>query len=621
MRLALQPFYKLLAGLSGLAIFAIMVITSIDVLGRYFFSHPLLGSIEISEFLMLLTGFPAFIFMQDKGMHLNVDMVYQKFTDKTKAAFRVFWMTLSIPYMFILAHQIFITAADKMEFEDTTEILGLLLWPAHGFVAVCMVILGICMLLNLLSYWHEASVLKNTGGAAIAFAIGIAMFSVTYAACGHDVGLSPGAIGGLDMLLLFLLIICGMPIGCAMIIAGTQGLLMLSAMPDMAFGLAACAPYPQVASFTMTVIPMFVLMGELALFGNVSKGLFEVASNWLGHLPGGLAIATVCGCAGFAAVCGDSIATAMTMATVSLPEMQKNGYDEAFGASCLSVGGTLGILIPPSMGFIMYAVVTEESVGKLFMAGIMPGILLTCILCGTIWFRARMNPKLAPRGERCSWKLRMSSLYKMLPMVALFTLIMGGILVGFCTPTEGGAIGALGCLIFCIITRNVDMHKLFHALIKSAELCGKLFFILVGVGIMGYMLASSNLPTALSDLIAGSGIGKYALLISILLLYTILGMLMNVIPMILLILPAIFPSVVAAGFDPVWFGVITVLMMELGQITPPVGVLVFAMAGVIPHVPMFSIFKHVFIFYVAILICVALLIIFPQICLFLPSTM
>ena len=615
----LQPVFKFLLGISGVAVFAIMIVTTVDVVGRSFFHMPLEGGMEVNELIMLFVGFTAFIAIEGKNGHLIVDLLYQKFSEGGRAALRVFQMTASVPYMFILAWELHINAVDKTEFGDLTEVLGIPIGPFYHFVSICLFILALSMCITLLTSAVTAVRNRRAAAALAAGAAGIGLVVLARVLTGTNLGLGTGAVGGLVMLYLFLLILSGMPIGYAMCTAGIQGLMLMMDMPELAYGMAACAPYPQVASFNMTVIPMFILLGELALFGNVSKGLFDTASSWMGHLPGGVAIATVGGCAGFAAVCGDSIATAMTMATVSLPEMEKRGYNKAFGAACLSVGGTLGILIPPSMGFIFYAVVTEESVGKLFMAGVLPGILLTLILMSIIYVRALLDPSLAPRGPRRSWAERFRSLHKMLPMIGLFTLIMGGILSGICTPTEGGAVGAFGCLLYALCTRTLTLSRLYHACTVSAELCGRLFLILVGVGIMGYVLAASNLPTLLADLIAESGIGRYMLLIAILLVYILLGMLMNVIPMIMLILPAIFPCVVAAGFDPVWFGVITVLMMELGQITPPVGVLVFAMAGVISDVPMSSIFRHVTYFFGGIMVCVLLLVLFPQIALYLPS--
>jgi tripartite ATP-independent transporter DctM subunit len=364
---------------------------------------------------------------------------------------------------------------------------------------------------------------------------------------------------------------------------------------------------------------MFVLLGEFALIGGISTDLFNTANKWLNKLPGGLAIASVSGCAGFAAVCGDSLATALAMASVGIPAMKEQKYNLSFGAASLSIGGTLGILIPPSMGFVMYSIVTEESVARLFMAGVVPGILLTFVICATIVLRVKINPSLAPGSPSFTWAERIRSLWGVLPMVALFIIIMGGILTGVCTPTEGGAVGSFACLLYCYARRRMNLKSLMHALRATATLSGKIFVILVGVTIVGYLLASTRLPMVLTDLIVGSGLGKYAVLALIVLLYTILGMLMNVIPMILLVLPSLFPSVLALGFDPIWFGVITVLLMELGQITPPVGILVFAMSSVVPEVSMMSIFRHVAPYFLAIYLCVLILIFFPQIALWLPN--
>lgn len=364
---------------------------------------------------------------------------------------------------------------------------------------------------------------------------------------------------------------------------------------------------------------MFLLMGELALIGGVSAELFRTANAWLGRLPGGLAVASVVGCAGFAAVCGESVPTAMTMAAVALPEMRKKGYDPAFGAACLSLGGTLGILIPPSMGFIIYSIIVEESVGKLFMAGIVPGILLVTVISVIVIIRAVRNPHLAPRGNHTPFPEKIRSLLGLIPMLLLFGVIIGGMLSGLCSPTEGGAVGSLAALLYAIIHGRVSFRALRASFESSAVLTGKVFMILMGVTILGYFLAATRLPFVMADVILQLNAGKWTVLFGTIVLYIILGCLMNVIPMIMLTLPALFPTITALGFDPIWFGVITVLLMELGQITPPIGVLVFALSGTVPDVPVESIYRHVAPFFLGILVTIGVIILFPSIATWLPS--
>jgi tripartite ATP-independent transporter DctM subunit len=379
------------------------------------------------------------------------------------------------------------------------------------------------------------------------------------------------------------------------------------------------APYSTAASFVLVVVPLFILMGELAFNSGISKDLFDTANKWLGRLRGGLAMSAVAGCAGFAAVCGDSLATAITMGTVSLPEMKKKKYSDMLATGCLAAGGTLGILIPPSVGFIFYAIVTEESVGKLFIAGLLPGLLLAVLFFIAIYIFARMNPDAAPRGDKTTLKEKLISLKGVYGMLLLFILILGGILGGIFSPTEGGGIGAVGAFVFALFKKRVTWENLKKALMGTADITCKLITILIGVGILSYFLAATRLPMELAGMVTGLDINRYLIFAAVIILFAILGCLMNVIPMLLLTLPAIFPTIVALGFDPIWFGVVTVIVMEMGQITPPVGVNVFALSSVAPDVPMETIFKGIFPFFICMLVCVVILVIFPQIALFLPG--
>jgi tripartite ATP-independent transporter DctM subunit len=330
-------------------------------------------------------------------------------------------------------------------------------------------------------------------------------------------------------------------------------------------------------------------------------------------------MSSVAGCAGFSAVCGDSLATAVTMGTIAVPEMKKKKYAMRLATGCLAAGGTLGILIPPSVGFIFYAIVTEESIGKLFIAGFVPGLLLAVLFILTIWIMARMRPDTAPRGEATTLKEKLFSLKGVIGMLVLFILILGGIIAGIFSPVEGGAIGAVGAFVYALVMRRLTWQMIVKALEDTLKITTKLLMILIGVGILGYFLASTRLPFALADFVTGFEVNRYFVFFAVIVLFIILGCLLNVIPMILLVLPTIFPSIVALGFDPIWFGVVCVITMEMGQITPPIGVNVFAIGSVAKEVPMQVIFRGIVPFFFCMVICVLLLVLFPQIALFLPG--
>ena len=614
----LVPFVNAMLWVTKTAFFAMLLLTVIDVTGRFVFNMPVLGSIELIELLMAIATFPIFCWVQQHGGHLRVDLIFSQFPRKWQNIFDVLTTGLASVFMCILAYHMFFEVTDAMEMESATVLLGIRQWPFILYAAICLSIFSFLLIVQTCVYFHKACEHGGTLFAVAAALFVAALTAIPFIWAATSFGFEKYVLAGLMMCYMFVFLLIGMPIGLAMATVGLQRLLLTMPMPDMALAMAAGTPFHSVSQYTMSVVPMFILMGEIALHGDISTDLFNVANKWLGHLPGGLAVATICGCAGFAAVCGESLPTAMTMATVSLPAMREKNYDPAFATSCLCVGGPLGILIPPSMGFIIYSIITEESVGRLFMAGIIPGILLTAVLCLIVIFRALRHPELAPRGDRHSFRERVVCLPGVLPMLFLFVVIIGGILTGICTPTEGGAIGGFAALLYCIARRRITVKKLWESLGATAKLTGLIFVILMGVNILNALLSTSRLPFMLSEFIMAAGFGKYTFMLAVVIMYLILGMLMNVIPMIMLTLPAIFPAVQALGFDPIWFGVVVVVLMELGQVTPPIGVIVFAMSTIVPDVPMGRIFKHVTPFFFGILLVILLLIAFPDIALWLP---
>jgi len=433
-----------------------------------------------------------------------------------------------------------------------------------------------------------------------------------------EIGTIEAGLIGLGFLVVLLLL--GTPVGFAMAFVGFIGMAYLKGLPP-ALNVMGSTYFVNLGYYLFAVIPFFLLMGLLLASAGVGRDLYNTTYAWVGHQPGGLSMATVAACGGFAAICGDSLPTGVTMGTVALPEMKRFNYDDSLATGCVAAGGTLGILIPPSIGFILYAIITEESIGKLFIAGIIPGILLMSLFMLTIYVRCRLNPKLGPPGPRTTFKEKIISLKGTWVMIALFLLVIGGLYSGIFTPTEAGAIGAFAALIIGLAWRRFTRKSVITSFLDSGATSSMLFIILGGVFIMGYFLAVSRVPLVVSDFVAGLHVSRYLILVLILFIYVILGMLMNIGPIILLTLPIFFPTVVALGFDPIWFGVIMVIMMEMGQITPPIGMNVFAIAGVARDVPMWTIFKGIFPFVIMQALMIAILIVFPQIATWLPSLM
>jgi tripartite ATP-independent transporter DctM subunit len=589
----------------------------VDVIIRLAFSRAVPGGIEIQEYLMLMAVFFGLAAAQFEGGHIQIDLVLGKVSEHTKSLLEASAYGLSVFILFFMSSQLVAQGLKRFHNNEISKALELPVWAFYFVAALGTLILALAVSVQLLRALQR-SVEHGRWGWLI-LALGIACFLFF----GPMIGLAPSGLRGatngiLGMLLLFVFLFLGVPIGFGMAITGFLGMIVLNRAMLPSLAMLGIGPYDTAASYMLTVVPMFILMGELAFHSGISNELFETANKWFGRTRGGIAMSAVAGCAGFAAICGDSLATAVTMGTIAIPEMQKKKYDMSLATGALAAGGTLGIMIPPSVGFIFYAIVTEESIGKLFVAGIFPGIILAALFIIYIAIVTRIKPELAPKGEPTSFRDKLVSLKGVLGMLFLFVLVLGGMLSGIFNAIEGAAVGAVGAFVYAAIKGRVSVSMVLASLKSTLNITCKLLMILMGVAILGYFLAATRLPFALADFIAGLGVNRYIIFACVIVFFLILGCLLNVIPMILLVLPTIFPMVTALGFDPIWFGVVTVLMMEAGQITPPIGVNVFAISSA-SGVPMYTVFRGIFPFFICMLVLLVLMTIFPQMATFLPK--
>jgi tripartite ATP-independent transporter DctM subunit len=602
-------------GCAALCIMPIPVF--VDVILRLAFSRAVPGGIEIQEYLMLMAVFFGLAAAQFEGGHIQIDLVLGKVSEHTKNLLEASAYGLSMFILFFMSSQLVAQGLKRFQNNEISKALELPVW-AFYFIAA----LGTLLLAFVVSVYFLKALQRSVEYGRwvwLILALGIACFLFFGPMVGlRPSGLSGAAYGSLGMLLLFVLLFLGVPIGFGMAITGFLGMIVLNRALPPSLAMLGIGPYDTAASYMLTVVPMFILMGELAFHSGISNELFETANTWFGRARGGIAMSAVAGCAGFAAICGDSLATAVTMGTIAIPEMQKKKYDMALATGSLAAGGTLGIMIPPSVGFIFYAIVTEESIGKLFVAGIFPGIVLAALFISYIAIIARLRPALAPQGDPKSFRDKLVSLKGVLGMLILFVLVLGGMLSGIFNAIEGASVGAVGAFVYAAIKGRVNGPMVIASLKSTLNITCKLLMILMGVAILGYFLASTRLPFALADWIAGLGVNRYVIFAFVIIFFLILGCLLNVIPMILLVLPTIFPMVTALGFDPIWFGVVTVLMMEAGQITPPIGVNVFAISSA-SGVPMYTVFRGIFPFFICMLVLLVILTIFPQLATFLPK--
>jgi tripartite ATP-independent transporter DctM subunit len=433
--------------------------------------------------------------------------------------------------------------------------------------------------------------------------------------------LDPIIAGVIGTVLVFLLLFLGMPIAFALMLVGFAGISYLASL-EAALPIAARTVYEVSAYYPYTVIPLFIVMGGFAGSSGMTKDLYSTFDKWFRKLPGGLGIATIGACAGFAAVSGSSVATAATMGTVALPEMKRFNYHPRLATGTVAAGGTLGFLIPPSIGFIVYGMLTEQSIGKLLVAGMIPGLILAVAYMAIVVVWVKLNPSVAPASpESVNWREKLSALLGVWEPLAIFLLVMGGIYGGLFTPTEACAMGATVLFLVAIIKRKLNRQNLVEALLEAVRISVMVLFLVAGANVFSYFLALSTIPMKVASWAAALEVSPYLIHTIIVIIYLFLGCFLDAISMMVLTMPVIYPVILALGFNPIWFGVIAVLMMEAGLITPPMGLNIFTVAGVAKDVPIETIFRGVAPFLLSIFAIVILITIFPKLALFLPNMM
>ncbi len=432
--------------------------------------------------------------------------------------------------------------------------------------------------------------------------------------------MSETLIGVYGIAALFLCLIARLPVGMALLVVGFGGIWIIDGQRT-AVATMSSETYSSVTGYGLSIIPLFILMGNMAGAAGYSQRLYEAAYAWIGRLRGGLASATVLGCAAFAAVSGSSVATAVTIGKVALPQMKRFGYGDGLATGSVAAGGTLGILIPPSTGFVLYAILTEESIGKLFIAGILPGILLAFLFVVVIYIYTTLKPEQGPPGPSTTTREKLTATLRSFPLVMVILVSIGGIYMGVFTPVEAAGVGAALVTVIALVSRAVTFGQLPDILLETVSTTAILYLIIIGAHVFGPFLALTHLPETLALQLQAMGLGTYSTLFLILFGYIILGMFFDGLAMLVVTMPVVYPIITGLGFDPIWFGVVVVVVIEMGLITPPVGINVFVVKGVAKDVPMATIFRGVLPFWFAMAVCLGLLILFPQIALFLPEQM
>ncbi len=597
-----------------------MVLITVDVFSRFFFNRPIEGSLEIVEFMLVLTILFGIPYTTFRKQHVCIDIVTSRLSGSTRFVLESGMMYVALILSVLVVWR---TIEYAMLKARTNEISPIFHLPIHPFVLVVAFgfaltawVLCIQLLRNM-----ERSVKSSKGivmwiivGAAIA--VGFYLMAAELRQLPWKVGLVTAGIIG--MAFLFAAFLAGLPVFLSLMLVGFLGMAYLRGMPS-GLSLVGAIPFNTASRYEFSVIPLFVLMGEFCYFSGLGRDLYDMCYKWVGHLPGGLSMGTVGACGGFAAVCGDSLATSLTMGTVAVPEMRRYKYDMRLATGCVAAGGTLGVLIPPSLAFIFYAIITDQSISALFIAGILPGILLVGLFMVTIYLRALRNPTLGPPGPVVKWKEKVHSLKGVWATLVLFVGVMGGMYVGVFTPTEGGGIGAFGALLIGVARRRLNWKSFLSSLLEAGKITGTCLGILIGANIFGYFTAASKLPMVLAGFVSNLPVPHLVILIAILIIYLFLGCIMPAIPMLLLTVPIFYPVILTMGYDPIWFGVIMVLMFEMAVITPPMGINVLALQTVVDDVSLADMFKGIMPFLIAMIVCVIILIAVPAIPLLLPN--
>jgi tripartite ATP-independent transporter DctM subunit len=609
-----------IAGIS--ALLAVVIVNFFDVFLRYIFNRPLKGMTNITEILLITAVFLAVAHTHNEKGHIAIDLITSKLKAKARIMMEIITSLLGAGLFAII---IWRTSVQTLYLAQSNIMHGQFLSiPATPFSAV--IVLGCTMLFLLLIRDILSNIVEaiSLGLKRYHWVIMLIIPIIVLVLAGlwmqpdlWDLNLpTVGLIGVLFSLLFFM---TGMPISFVLILTGFLFIGHIRGTPA-AFDIIGTELYRTTGSYSWAVLATFVLMGFFCLHARFGEDLYRTTHRWVGHMPGGLAVATIGACTGFAAMVGDGLTATATMGAVSLPEMKRYKYDNRLSTGSILIGGSLGPIIPPSVTFIIFGILTQQSIGKLFIAGIIPGLLLAIAYILVIYIWCRFYPGFGPSAEKPPLKERLLSLRATAPVIILFVLVVGGIYAGVFTPSEGGSIGAVGAIVIGLSMKRWNWKSFSRSLQDGGKVISMAFLILCGAVMFTRFAAWCNLSGVITEFITGLGLSPNGVMVLILFIFFILGFVVDMMPLVLIGVPIVYPLAIAYGFDPIWFSVLVVLLINVGTVTPPVGISLFALKGVDRSMPMSIIYTGVLPFVLVTIIVVALIFIFPSLTTWLPST-
>ena len=617
---ALLPAESLSKWLSaaGMSVFMLMVfLTFVDVFLRYWFGKSINGTVEITELMMVIVVFSSTAYTQWQKSHVTMDILTSKLTEPRRALLAVATTLWSLATIGFCSYT---TARYAASTSSVTLVLRIPLEPFIYFACFGFCLLALALLAQFFERAAEAARLNGAARALSALALGVAGIVLMWYLATHRIpGMSSVAVGVVGLAVLFALFFLGVPVAFALIATGLAFIGQLKGIPA-SFGTTGKALYATAGSYAWAPLMFFMLMGYLCFHARFGEDIYGCARKWLGHLRGGLAVGSVAACALFGAVVGDVLAGSIAMVAIALPEMRKHGYNDELAVGTLACSGTIGCLIPPSTTFIIYGVLAQQSIGDLFVAGIIPGLLCALCFMAAVWLMVFLKPGLAPRLPKSPLHERMASLKTGLPIMGIFFLVIGGIYGGVFTATEGGGIGAFGTLLLALFMRRMNRKNFIATLHNSAKFISMCFTVLCGAIVLSYFMAMTRIPMVLANSIAALDVAPMLVLFAIVMTFCILGCFLPSMPLLLICVPIFVPIAKVFGWDLIWFGVIMALMMNMAGITPPFGINLFVMKG-LADVPLSVMYRSSVPFVIALAISILVVLAFPSTATWLPAAL